>query len=103
MKVIWLHRAEIALFQTEEYIQNEFGTKASVRFMKEVEEVAYLLERMPELGHYEPLLSNYVQGYRSIVINKLTKLIYYIKGNDLLIATLWDTRREPKSLANNIK
>ena len=103
MRVIWLQRAETALYQTEERIQNEFGTKASARFMKEVEEVAYLLEKMPELGHYEPLLANYVQGYRSIVINKLTKLIYYIKGNELLISALWDTRREPNSLAKDIK
>lgn len=102
MRVIWLRRAENALHHTEEYILREFGTRACNHFLREIEGVSYLLERMPELGHYEPILSEYKQGYRSIVINRLTKLIYYIHEDDIIIAALWDTRREPKSLAKNI-
>lgn len=102
MTVIWLRRAETALRHTEEYIQREFGARAGERFINEVKRIAYLLEQMPELGHYEPLLSGREQGYRSIVINKLTKLIYYIHEDKVLIAVLWDTRREPQSLAKEV-
>ena len=103
MMVIWLEHAEMALRRTEEYIYQEYGEKSRKEFMLEVENVAYLLEKMPELGHFEPLLSEYEQGYRSIVINHLNKLIYYIKDNTVLIAALWDTRREPKSLTKGLK
>ena len=98
MKVIWLNRAETSLHRTEEYILQEFGQTACERFHQDVKNVAYLLEKMPHLGHYEPLLSDYKQGYRSIVINRLNKLIYYIRDNKVLIAALWDCRREPKKL-----
>ena len=98
-----MKHAEIALHHTEEYILQKFGEISRERFMQEVEDVAYLLEKMRELGHYEPLLSEYEQGYRSILINHLSKLIYYIKDNTILISALWDTRREPKSQAKEIK
>lgn len=103
MKVIWLDRAETALRHTEKYILQEYGEIVRDRFMQEVKDVAYLLEKMPELGHFEPLLSDYGQGYRSIVINRLNKLIYYIKDNTVLIAAFWDTRREPKAQAQRIE
>ena len=31
------------------------------------------------------------------------KLVYYIKGDSIRIAAVWNTRREPKSLANTLK
>ena len=31
------------------------------------------------------------------------KLVYYIKGDSIRIAAVWDTRREPKSQANQLK
>lgn len=102
MKVIWLNRAEMSMRRTEAYILQEFGEIARKRFMQEVEDVAYLLEKMPELGHLEPLLAEYEQGYRCIVINRLNKLIYYIRDNQILIAAFWDCRREPKKLVKDI-
>ena len=102
MKVLWLNRAETSMRRTEEYILQEYGEMARNRFIQEVKSVAYLLEKMPELGHFEPLLANYKQGYRCIVINRLNKLIYYIRDNQILIAAFWDCRREPKKLANEI-
>lgn len=103
MKVIWLEHAEQAMHDTEEYILQEYGEDASERFMREIKNVAYLLEDMPQLGHFESLLSDYPQGYRSIVVSHLNKLIYYIQDDQIRIAALWDTRREPKALAKNMK
>ena len=102
MKVIWLNRAEASMRRTEEYILRAFGETARKRFMQEVEEVAYLLEKMPELGHLEPLLADYEQGYRSIVIQHLNKLVYYVRDNQVLIAAFWDCRREPRKLVKDL-
>lgn len=42
--------------------------------------------------------------YRSLVIHEHYKLIYYINDNNgvIYITDLFDTRREPKRLAENI-
>lgn len=41
-----------------------------------------------------------VEGY---VIRRLNKVVYYVKGDTIHIAALWDTRREPKAQAANVK
>ena len=41
--------------------------------------------------------------YRSIVVHKLFKLVYYVKGDTLHIAALWDTRREPDTQSATTK
>jgi len=41
--------------------------------------------------------------YRSVVVNNLNKIVYYIEGDVVHIATLWDTRREPKSLIEDLE
>ena len=96
MKVTWSAKAEDAMHQIEYYILAKFGEDSRSQFMKEVERVAYLLEEMPDIGHPEPLLAHRPQGYRSITIHRLSKMVYYIHGDSIRIAAFWDTRREPK-------
>ena len=43
------------------------------------------------------------QAYRSIIVRRLNKVVYYVKGNTLHIAAFWDTRREPKNQARQTK
>ncbi|MBQ6730021.1 MAG: hypothetical protein IJQ83_07815 [Bacteroidales bacterium] len=61
------------------------------------------LEDNPYMGQIEPLLANKPKEYRSIVINRLNKIIYYIKGETIRVSALWDTRREPKSLLDEVE
>lgn len=55
------------------------------------------------MGKIEPLLQERRHEYRSLVVRKHLKLIYYIKDNVIYIANLWDTRREPQQLKEEIK
>ena len=43
------------------------------------------------------------QAYRSIIVRRLNKVVYYVKGDTLHIAAFWDTRREPKNQARQTK
>ena len=102
MKVVWSVQAKDCLQQTSNYIRKEFGKRSKQKFLDEVLHVASLLENNPYLGQVEPLLDEAPVKYRSIVINHINKLVYYIHENTLEIVVLWDTRREPKSLLNEI-
>lgn len=57
------------------------------------------------VGSMEPLLSNRPMAYRSVVINKLNKMIYYISNTDdvIYIVDFWDTRCEPNAQAAQVK
>ena len=41
--------------------------------------------------------------YRSVVVHRNCKLVYYAEGDTLYIADVWDTRREPRAQADNLE
>lgn len=99
MKVIWNKNADRQFDQVAEYIRMSFGTKRRNEFIREVRQITILLEHNPELGAIEPLFSDRPITYRSIVINSLNKLVYYIEDDSIRVAAFWDTRREPTQQA----
>lgn len=58
---------------------------------------------MPELGKIDPLIVHRKQLYRSIIVRRLNKIVYYIKDDTIRIAAMWDTRREPKAQARKVR
>ena len=103
MKVSWSKKAGDTVVQTSVYILDKFGSKASEEFLQEVQHVSDLLESNPCLGPVEPLLAQKSKPYRSVVLNHLNKIVYYIKDDTIRIAAFWDTRREPKAQADKLK
>ena len=99
MKVLWSSRASISLQRTSAYIEAKFGYLAKQRFLLRIHLTSELMEDNPYMGSVEPLLSGDPRGFRSIVVGKINKLVYYVKGDVIRISDLWDTRREPKGQA----
>ena len=103
MKVSWSKKAGDAVVSTSVYILDKFGPKASEEFLQEVQHVSDLLESNPCLGPVEPLLAQKSKPYRSVVLNHLNKIVYYLNGDTIRIAAFWDTRKEPKAQADKLK
>lgn len=103
MKVSWSKRASDAVVRTSDYIFSSFGQRANEEFLQEVQHVSDLLEDNPYLGPTEPLLAHKPKQYRSVVVNHLNKIVYYVKGNTIRITAFWDTRKEPKAQARKMK
>ncbi len=99
MKIHWHKRADAALHQVEDYVLEYFGEKVRQEFMDEVEQAVLALADMPTLGQLDPLFAHRKQAYRSIIVRRLNKVVYYVKGDTIHIAAFWDTRREPKNQA----
>lgn len=102
MKVIWMPFAQNEVRKTARYINKEFGKDSRDQFVNEVRNVSRLLGDNPNLGKPEPLLSDYEKEYRSYVMNHLNKIIYWIAGNQIEVVDLWDVRRDPTALKNQI-
>jgi len=103
MNIHWSKRAAAQLHQVEGYILRSFGEKIRKEFMKEVEQAVLSLARIPTMGKPDPLFVHRKQTYRSIVVRRLNKVIYYVKDDTIHIAAFWDTRREPKNQARQTK
>ena len=103
MEIIWADEAFSAWKDTIDYIIQEFGVRAAEKFYKKTEECQDCLTTSPLIGKIEPLLKNRSRSYRSLVINKHSKLVYYIENETINIVDFWDTRREPTQQANKHK
>ncbi len=103
MNVIWHSQAKEALADTARYIEQEFGSRYMVRFLREVYHAEQLICDSPNMGVLEPLLAGRSLLYRSFVINRLNKIVYYVEDDTIYIADFWDTRREPRTQADQIK
>lgn len=89
--------------KTSRYIQAGFGKKARLNFRQEIAHVSQLLLKNPNLGSVEPYLADAPVLYRSIVVNRLNKLVYWINDDVIEIVDFWDTRREPTAQAEQMQ
>ena len=106
MQIKWSKKAGCALDTALAQGAELFGTHATISFYNRVKSYEPLLKSNPHMGKAEPLLADRTRHqYRSLVIHEHFKLIYYIDlpHDTLYIADLWDTRREPSRLAEQIK
>lgn len=79
-----------------------FGILSANKISDQIHATISQLGIFPGLGPIEPLLNHRPEPWRSLVIHRNIKVIYLICSKSVNIAALWDTRREPKSLAKYI-
>jgi Txe/YoeB family toxin of Txe-Axe toxin-antitoxin module len=103
MKVMMTDFARQQVRKTARYINSKFGKTSKDNFLLKVKQTKLFLETNPCLGPIEPLLSDRAMIYRSIVVNHLNKMVYRVLDDYIEIVDFWDTRREPKKQAEQVK
>ena len=103
MKLLVHLEARNKIRLTAKYIYKTFGDKPRREFLAEIKETGKLLCSQPNLGIVEPLLSDSPIMYRSILVQKINKIIYWINNDVIEIVDLWDCRREPIAQARGVK
>ena len=103
MRVRWNDESKKRLRQTAKYIRNIFGEKAKDDFLQEIKHANALLGHNPNMGPLEEYLSDLPSLYRSIVVLHHNKIVYRIVDDHIEVVAFWDTRREPKKQAEQVK
>lgn len=103
MRVRWNDESKKRLRQTTQYIREAFGEKAKEGFLQEVKHTNMLLGQNPHLGPLEVFLSDLPSMYRSIVVCHHNKIVYRLVDDHIEVVAFWDTRREPKKQAEQVK
>lgn len=99
MKVKWSERARKQRDEVANYIRQQFGAKRKYRFKQVIRETTDLLKRSPGIGQIDPLFCDRTKTYRSVIVNGLNKMVYYVEDDTVHIAAFWDTRMEPTEQA----
>lgn len=95
-KIIWTHKANLERQEILDYwIQRNHSKAYSVKLNRLIIETLRILAERPEAGRKTEISNVRVKVIRDYL------LFYEIDGNNLVVLTLWDGRRDQKSL--NIK
>ena len=103
MKVKWVPQAKKEMRLVAKYINKEFGKKAKDDFIQDVRDASRLIGATPNVGQAESLLADRADMYRSYIVNRLNKIVYRIVDDHIEIADSWDVRRDPSTLADQVK
>jgi plasmid stabilization system protein ParE len=76
--------------------------KAAVKTYNSILDGIYRLADFPQMAAIEPLLADFARTYRSLVIKNTYKVVYYIEGDVVYIATVIDCRQNPNKLRYDI-
>jgi len=60
------------------------------------------LAKQPKMAAKEWLLEEFPREYRSLVVKKKYKVIYFIEDEIVHISAVWDCRRNPDTLVNDM-
>lgn len=100
MDVIWTFPAERSLEVTLDYIRLRTGDVSARKVWQMIRTQAELLSSNPYMGKVDPDLSKGKRQYRFIIINKKSKLYYFIEEGSLYVALVLDIRQDLRELAD---
>ena len=105
MKLIVQKAADRQIDKVYAYGEQAFGIRVAEELHERILQSLRTLTAQPYIGKVEPLLAGRRYIYRSLVVHKYFKLIYYIDESrqTIYIAALWDTRREPLTQAQTTR
>ncbi|MCD7971138.1 MAG: type II toxin-antitoxin system RelE/ParE family toxin [Candidatus Azobacteroides sp.] len=102
MKISWTKEAVEDLdiiYQYYKKISPVIADRIYDRIITEAE----ILMTFPEIASIEPLLADKKPLARSLIINRIFKVIYYLAKDSIIITNIWDCRQNPELLKENLE
>jgi plasmid stabilization system protein ParE len=100
MNLRFTKTAKKRLNEIYDFIAKNSPIAANALYNEFLDEIDLLLD-FPYIASIEPVL-NHPETFRSLVIRKTYKVIYYLTSDTIVIATIWDCRRNPDKLEREI-
>ena len=103
MVVKWLAPAKESLKNISSYYKKEYTPKAAFKIITEIRLSVNKLKEFSELAAIETLLEGRTKTYRSLVVSKTYKVVYFIENKTVYVADIWDCRQHPETNKRKIK
>ncbi|MCL2651532.1 MAG: type II toxin-antitoxin system RelE/ParE family toxin [Candidatus Azobacteroides sp.] len=100
MKVLWTAFAQTQLEDIYDYIQTQ-NPCAAAEIYNDILDEAAMLAHFPRIATIEPYLSEFPEEYRSLMVRRNYKVVYYIdRETTVYIVAVFDCRQNPEKLKN---
>jgi plasmid stabilization system protein ParE len=101
MKLYYSLKATQSLNNVYEFLIQK-STHAAVIIHNEILDEIDKLLLFPQMGPIESTLKDKIREYRSLVVCRTYKVIYRIEHQIIYIVDIWDCRRDPLKLRQNV-
>jgi plasmid stabilization system protein ParE len=103
MKINWTEKAEERLDEIYAYYSLK-SKKVSMKIVREIKSAVDPLAGFPQMAAIDPLLSDLPKSFRSLIVRRIYKIVYYIDdiGEKINIVTVWDCRQDDKKLRKEV-
>ncbi|MBV4245845.1 type II toxin-antitoxin system RelE/ParE family toxin [Parabacteroides johnsonii] len=102
MDVIWTSPAEKSFAETLYYIRLRTGDRSAHKVWQMIKKQADLLAMNPYMGKVDSDLVTGNRQYRFVIVNKRSKIYYFIEGDNLYIALIMDTRQDLRDIKEKL-
>ena len=96
-EIIWLPTAERHLTEIFTWLRERSET-AAIQLFNDILDETDRLRSFPEIGKREPLLKDFPKTFRSLVVRKNFKVIYFVEFGKIYITAVWDCRKDPQTI-----
>lgn len=91
-----------SLDQIYYYLRDKDAPRAAREITTELWNTANSLSRHPNMGKPEFALRSEKETYRSLLVKKNYRIIYYCEDQTIYIIDIWDVRQDPSRLEQAI-
>lgn len=103
MIVLWTEFAENQLDGIYKYIQT-YNSFAAIEIYNDIVDESAVLAHFPYIGVIEPLLTEFPEEYRSLIVRRNYKIVYYIDNEaTIYVVAVFDCRQNPDKLKDFIR
>ena len=102
MKLIFAPEAREDMENIYCYFAERNETYAVELYNQFIEEAERLL-RFPQMAQRELLLDEYPEEYRSLVVRRNYKLVYFVENEAVNIVAVFDCRQKPEKLKRDVE
>jgi len=102
MKIKWSFLAIESFDNIRDNLFEKFGEKAENDYLLAVDKALAQVQKYPNSGVIEYDLAG-DGSVHSVLVNHLSKFIYYVEDDVLHIADVWDIRQKPNTLINRFE
>jgi len=97
MEIIWTFKAKDDLKNIYVFLRTEIDDSKAFEIVSKIVNRVEILNKMPLAGQKEPKFEKLIREYRRLVENDY-KIVYHVRGNNIYINRIFDTRQNPKKL-----
>ncbi|GHV60805.1 hypothetical protein FACS1894195_0190 [Bacteroidia bacterium] len=102
MVINWTDRAKQHLRNIHDYYADVAEDNVAGKLAADISNAARPLANFPEMAAREPALVDYPQVFRSLIVRKSYKIIYFVANEIVHIVAVWDCRQNPDKLKGKV-